>query len=418
LRQEKGVPVKKLLMVGAVVVIVLGGYFGVSAVFTKSVDIPTAKVRRGELLIAQQVSGEVNAARAFTISAPRVRNLQITWMAPEGSHVKPGDPVIKFDATQQITDLNDQQSNLKIQQANLDRVQQEYTIQKKNLEIELLKAQRVYDEQKHEAPKMAEEARLQLELAQLNSSAKMQQLESDVQKANLEVQRAQDQVTMSERELAQLTINAPIPGMVVYLEIWKGSNMAKVQEGDSPWPGQGIINLPDLTDMVVEGTISEIDASKIDSGQEVIVSVDAIPDKKFNGTVLRKSTLAHQKDYNTKINVFDVTVAITDKDEQLKPGTSASCRVVVDRMADVVAVPLESVFEKDGKTVVFLESKKPIEVTVGRRSDMEVQIVSGLDGEETICLVDPTLKEQALPGDRATEPELNRGRRVPPPPGA
>jgi HlyD family secretion protein len=410
--------VKKLLWLGAVVVIVLGGYLGVSAIFTKSVDIPTAAVRRGELLIAQQVSGEVNAARAFTISAPRVRNLQITWMAPEGSHVEPGQPVIKFDATQQMTDLNDQQSSLKIQQANLDRVQQEYTIQIKNLELELLKAQRLYDEQKHEAPKMAEEARLQLELAQLNSDAKKQQLESDVQKAKLEVQRAQDQVTMSERDLAQLTINAPIPGMVVYLDIWKGNTMAKVQEGDSPWPGQGIINLPDLSDMVVEATISEVDASKVDSGQEVIISVDAIPDKKFKGTVLRKSTLAHQKDYSTKINVFDVTISIVDKDDQLKPGTSASCRVVVDRMADVVAVPLEAVFEKDGKTVVYLQNKKEVQVAVGRRSDMEVQIVSGLEGNETICLVDPTLKEQALPGDRATEPELNRGRTTPPPPGA
>ena len=43
-----------------------------------------------------------------------------------------------------------------------------------------------------------------------------------------------------------MTIKAPIPGLVVYLEIWKGGTMDKVQEGDSPWPGQGLINIPDL----------------------------------------------------------------------------------------------------------------------------------------------------------------------------
>jgi multidrug efflux pump subunit AcrA (membrane-fusion protein) len=330
-------------MVGIVVVVVLGGVLGVNAIFTKTYDVPTAAVRKGELIISQQVSGEVEAKRAYTISAPRVRNLQITWMAPEGSQVKEGDPVIKFDASQQMTDLNDQKSNLKIQEATLARVSQEYNIQKKNLELELLKAERKYDEQKHEAPKLAEEARVELDLARLNIDAKLEQLQADVDKARLEVQRAQDKVNMSEHELAQLTINAPIPGMVVYLDIWKGSGMSKVQEGDSPWPGQGLINLPDLSEMKVEATISEVDAAKVDSGMQVMVSVDAIPDRTFNGVVTGKGTLAHRKDYNSKINVFDVTIAILDADTRLKPGMSAAGKVVIERRQDVVAVPLEAV---------------------------------------------------------------------------
>ncbi|MBU0983706.1 MAG: efflux RND transporter periplasmic adaptor subunit [candidate division Zixibacteria bacterium] len=401
---------KKWIYLAVVVVVVLGGYLGVNALFTKSYDMPTTQAMRGELMISQKITGTVDAARAYTISAPRIRGLQITWMAPEGSQAKEGDPIIKFDATEQMAELTDHQSTLKIAQATLERQQQEYTIQDKNLRLEMQRAQRNYDEKKHEAPKLAEEARLELELAQLNFQAKLDQISSDVSKAELEVQRAQDKVALAQRELAQMTINAPIPGMVVYLEIWKGGNMGKVQEGDSPWPGQGLINLPDLSEMIVKGAVSEVDAAKVDSGQQVYISLDAIPDRTYEGVVVKKGTLARKKDYNSKINVFDVEVAFHEEDEELKPGMSASCRIVVDRLADVVKVPLESVFEKEGSTVVYLKNKHQVEVEVGRRSDMEIEILSGLEGNEQICLVDPTLDEPGLPGDRATEPELNKGR--------
>lgn len=404
---------KKYLIAVATVVVILLGYYGVNAIFTKSYDIPKTTAKRGEMLISQRISGVVDAARAFTLSTPRIRGLQITWLASEGARVEEGDPVIKFDGTKQQADLTDFESSLKINNTSLNRTQKEYAIQEKNLELELQRAQRKYDEQKHEAPRLAEEAALELELAKLNFEGKLDQLRSDVQKAELEVKRAADKVTMAQKELSQLTISAPIPGMVVYLEIWKGGTMGKIQEGDSPWPGQGLINLPDLDEMIIKATVSEVDAAKIDSGQEVIIKLDAVPDREFRGEVIRKGTLAHKKDYNSKISVFDVEVAVLEKHEGIKPGMSASGRIVVERLEDVVTVPLESVFEKDGRTIVYRDNKDELEVTVGRRNDMDIQIISGLEGGETICLVDPTLDEPTMPGDRASEPELNKGRQAP-----
>ncbi|MEW6051991.1 MAG: efflux RND transporter periplasmic adaptor subunit [Candidatus Zixiibacteriota bacterium] len=401
---------KKYIFIVVFAVVLLGSYYGVNAIFTKDIDIPTSTVKKGEFLISQKASGTVDAKRAYSLTAPRIRGLQITWLAPEGSMVKVKDSVIKFDATQQQADLRDHESALKINQTALERAKQELTIQEKQLRLELQKAERNYDEKKHEAPKLAEEARLELELAQLNFNAKLEQIKSDVAKAELEVKRAQDKVNMAQRELDQLTVTAPIPGMVVYLEIWKGGSMGKVQEGDSPWPGQGLINLPDLTEMVVKAAVSEVDAAKVDSGQEVIVRLDAFPDKQYKGVVQKKGTLARKKDYQSKVNVFDVEVAITDHDENVKPGMSASCDVVIGRFPDIVTVPLEAVFEKEGKTFVYLDSKDKREVQVGRKNDMEIEVTEGLKGGESICLVDPTLGEQGFPGDRATEPELNKGR--------
>ncbi len=207
-----------------------------------------------------------------------------------------------------------------------------------------------------------------------------------------------------------MTIKAPIPGLVVYLEIWKGGTMDKVQEGDSPWPGQGLINIPDLSEMIVKTTVSEIDASKVDTTQEVLINLDAFPDRTYNGVIIKKSTLARRKESGSKINVFDIEVAISDNDGELKPGMSASAKIIISRMQDVISVPLEAVFEKQGETIVYLKNKKNRPVNVGIKNSMSIQILEGLDGDEEICLLNPTLDEQGLPGDKATEPEINKDR--------
>jgi len=67
--------------------------------------------------------------------------LQITRLADEGSMASVGDTLIQFDATQQLADLADHQSTLKIRQTTLARAEQEYTIQKKNLELDMQKAE-------------------------------------------------------------------------------------------------------------------------------------------------------------------------------------------------------------------------------------------------------------------------------------
>lgn len=406
---------KKYIYVAIILAVVLGAYLIVNAIFTTPVDIPTTYAQRGEFVIALNESGTVDAKRAVTLSAPRIRGLQITWLAPEGSQAEEGDPIIKFDATQQTADLQEHQSSLKIANTALERAQREYTIQEKQLRLDLEKARRNYDEKKHEAPRIAEEAKMELELAELNFDAKLKQLRADVEKAEVEVERAQEKVNQAQRELEQMTITAPIPGLVVYLDIWKGGTMGKVQEGDSPWPGMGLINLPDLSEMMVKTTVSEVDASKVEVGQEVIVELDAFPDVKFKGEVSKKGTLARRKDPSSKINVFDVEVTILEQDPRLKPGMSAACRIVVERIPDVVSVPLEAVFEREDTTVVYLKGGKKREVQVGQRNDMYIQVIDGLEGTEEVCLVDPTLDEQGLPGDKATEPELNQEMAPPPP---
>ena len=137
------------MIIAISLVVILGGYYGVDAIFSTSADIPVTSVRKGEFVISLNVNGAVDARQAYVISCPRIRGLQITWLAPEGSMVQVGDPVLKFDASKQSADLQDHESSLKIAKTTLGRSQQEYTIQEKKLQLELQKARRNYDEKKY-----------------------------------------------------------------------------------------------------------------------------------------------------------------------------------------------------------------------------------------------------------------------------
>jgi HlyD family secretion protein len=407
--------VKKIGLLGVGAAACLGAWSGVRAILDRDPDIPVVAVERGELLLSLAVTGQVEARQASVLIAPRVRNLQITWLAPEGSRVQAGDPVIRFDSTRQLADLQDRKSALEIAATQLERAQKELVIQEKQLALELLQARRNYDEMKYDAPRLAEEARFKLELAELNQQAKLKQQRADVSKATLEVQRARDQVTVSQGELDQMTLAAPIPAMVVYLEIGAGGSRNKVQPGDSPYPGQPLVALPDLSQMVVKTTASEVDASAIAPGQEAIVAVDAFPDRTYRGRVTRKGTLAHRRDSDSKINVFDVDLVLLDADPELKPGMSASAQILVDRIEDAVSVPLEALFEKAGEPCVYLADGSPRSVEVGRRNDRKIEVVSGLSGGERIRLIEPVAEraesgaERRLP-EKASHPEM-RSRR-------
>ena len=73
-------------------------------------------------------------------------------------------------------------------------------------------------------------------------------------KAELNVRQAEMELREAQQALDNLTLRAPIDGLVVYREIWKGSGTEKVQVGDTPWPGMPVIGIPDLSVMQAKVT--------------------------------------------------------------------------------------------------------------------------------------------------------------------
>ncbi|MCJ7508924.1 MAG: efflux RND transporter periplasmic adaptor subunit, partial [candidate division Zixibacteria bacterium] len=334
------------------------------------------------------------------ISSPRVRgNLLITKLIPEGTIVEKGDTIMEFDKLELQRNLVDYQASLKIAQANLLKAQGESDLTKKQLQLELDQAEREAKEKQFEAPLIKQEAEKKLELARLKYETNIKSMESDIQKLKIEVDKARYEVDRAQDYLSQLTVTAPIPGLVVYLEYWKGGQWGKVQEGDSPWPGQGLINLPDLSVMLTKARVHEVDIDKVKLGQNVNIILESYPETTFTGKVDKIARLAtRDAEDNSNINTFDIEIMIDRTDERLKPGMSAKCEIIVDKIPNSIWVPIEAVFEKDNKTVVYVikgNNFRERQIKVGQRNDTDIIVTEGLKGKEKVALRDPTSKEEA-----------------------
>src|SRR5580704_17022382 len=85
-------------------------------------DLPTAVVRKGDFLVLVRCRGELTARRSEQVIAPLdVPDLQIVWLAPEGSAVKEGQTIIKFDPSKTEQDLKEKEAALQQAQATLDQ---------------------------------------------------------------------------------------------------------------------------------------------------------------------------------------------------------------------------------------------------------------------------------------------------------
>ena len=220
-------------------------------------------------------------------------------------------------------------------------------------------------------------------------------------KAELAVRQAELELRESQQALEKLTLRAPRGGLVVYREIWGGSGMKKVQIGDTPWPGMPVVGIPDLSVMQAKTIVNEVDISKVEQDQNVIITVDALEGATYYGKITRLAALARREE-STNVKVFDVEVTIDSTDGALRPGMTSECRLIIDRIPDAVSVPLQSVFQKDGKTLVYVMGAggaRAREVVVGPKSSDRIVIEEGLEAGEHVCLRDPTVPLEEIGGE-------------------
>ena len=237
------------------------------------------------------------------------------------------------------------------------------------------------------------------------SQARLTQLEDvaayliSLQEANLQKEQAQlaglqEKYQNALNEKAKTAIHAPIPGLVIYNEIPDAGKTRKVQVGDAVWSHQGLISLPDISRMLVETQVREIDIHKVSLDQPVAIQIDAYPDKAYTGIVHLIGSLAKaQGNASAGVKYFQVQVLLQESDARLRPGMTARVDILVERLENVLYVPLEGVFEKSGQKICHLvQGQTAVErpVQVGVLNQDVIQITDGLNEGDSIYLQDPT----------------------------
>lgn len=391
-------------------------------------DLPTAKVGFGEFVIDLKETGKLRAENSVTVTSPAIRiSLQVIDLIPEGTVVKEGDFLMQFDSTELKASIDDRLAELDIARSNLVSSLASMDSRMASLESAVERshashrlAELSLEQMQFEADKRIEQEKLSLRQAEIALKQAEQQVKAqrqidsaDVRSLKLKIRQAEIELQRGYRDLSQLGINAPSSGLVIYKELWKGGEMEKLALGDRPWRGQGLIELPDLTIMMVETSVSEVDFSKVKEGQEVEIKLDAYPEPTFYGKVANVAVLASEEEGVSEAKIFEVLIRIDGEDPLLRPGMSAAARIVVDKIPDQLWVPIEAVFERNGEKIVWEAAGsgfkvRPVEL--GKRNDNFVVIKSGIERNDMVALVDPTLSEEERPViDKSTSEAVQNG---------
>ena len=231
-------------------------------------------------------------------------------------------------------------------------------------------------------------------LRQLGSAAasRLEQRRAAVAAAESRIQEAASKLALARQQLARTEVRADVPGIVVHREVFFGSERRKPQVGDQVWANQPLLILPDVSRMVVETSVRETDIHKIERNQRVDIRVQAYPDLKLTGTVSLVGTLAQEEKDRRGAKFFSVTVQVNESEPRLRPGMTARVEIQVEERERAVAVPIDAVFEKEGRTVCYVLERRglrPREVLLGPSNPDHVVVERGLRPGEKVALSDP-----------------------------
>jgi HlyD family secretion protein len=210
--------------------------------------------------------------------------------------------------------------------------------------------------------------------------------------AESRIQEASSRLTLARQQLARTEVRADVPGIVVYREVFFGSEQRKPQVGDQVWANQPLLILPDISRMVVETRVRETDIHKVERNQSVVVRVPAYPDLRLTGQVSLVGTLAQEERERRGAKFFSVTVLVNESDPRLRPGMTARVEVQVEERARALFVPVEAVFEKDGRSICYVLERgrlRPREVVLGPSNQDFVVVEKGLGPGDRVALRDP-----------------------------
>lgn len=395
------VPAVVLIAVG----ILLYSYLQPAAV--QQQDLITAEVRKGKLEIVVDATGELQAKRSVKIRGPQgmraagIYQTTIQDLVAEGTIVEEGDYVGKLDRSELATRISTVQTELEKVQTQLEQAKIDTAIEMRGLRDELvnlrfsLREKKLQVEQSQfEAPSVIRQTELEMErvLRDIEQSEqkyilKQQQSIAKIQEIDALVRQNQMRLNMYLELSDEFDITAPKPGMVIYARERGG----KKQPGDqiSAWDPV-VAELPDLTDMISQTYVNEVDISKVKRGQEVQIQVDAFPERHYSGKVIKVANIGEQMSgYDAK--VFEVTIQVDQSDSIMRPAMTTSNGIIIDTYEDILAIPIESL-QSDSLTFVYKkEGGRTVrqEVMLGASNDEEVIIAFGLSESDQIYLVAP-----------------------------
>ena len=352
--------------------------------------VRVAVVQLGPIRSLVSTNGKVEPIQNFEAHSPIATTVK-RMLVKEGDHVRKGQLLFQLDDDDIRTQAAKAQAQLKAAHANLSAPQAEVqTINDQLAKARLardtaqrnLEALRRLEEQGAASSGEVKKTEQDLQSAQADVTLyeqKQKERYSQSETASIQAQVAEAQAAYSAAEdaLRKSSVNAPFDGIVYSLPVKAG---AFVQSGET------LLQEADLSQVLVRAYVDEPDIGRLQVGQSVEVTWDAVPGRSWTGTV--NSVPSTVKPHANR-NVGEATCLIDNHDLRLLPNVNVGVTIIVAEHADVLTLERDALRLDDSQPYVFLivdHRLKRQNITFSLQNLTRVEITSGLSKGDKIAL--------------------------------
>ncbi len=195
-----------------------------------------------------------------------------------------------------------------------------------------------------------------------------------------------------EQQMSTCTIKAPSDGMVLYTNRRYYGEEGQIRPGATLQHQQPIFSLPDFSKMRVNMKVHEAQVKKVQMEQVAAIKLDALADQPLTGKVSKIGTLAQNDGFwGSRVKAYEtwITLDQVPSEAGIRPGMTAEVKILIQKLSDVVMVPVSAVAEIEGKRVVYVVEGNTVtrrDVQIGLENEQYIQIVNGLDEGVAVAL--------------------------------
>lgn len=381
--------------------------------------IPTAAARAGTIEQTIRLSGITAAKDSVLLRAPYLRgrrslggardfSLTLDELAPSGKHVDRNTLVASFDNVQIMNRLDDFRAERIASEADVKTVRAQQELLREAHRLELLRAKARVDKAALDLKttpvrSAIQVALMRLELEEAQAAYKALQdktkyldeiVRAEVRIAQLAMGEEASEERRAQANAEKMQVRAPVAGLMVVGETFRGTDLSQIQAGDELRPGQPYAQIVDARSLIVEASVNQTDVEQLRIGDRAVVKFEAFPDLRLPARVYAISPLASgtgwSSNYVSKVPVF---LEIDQVDARLIPNLTVSVDVVLETERGNI-VPRESVhFDgRDGEAIAYVLTPsgwEKRELELGLANHVEVAVQSGIQPGEQVALIEP-----------------------------
>lgn len=334
-------PRRWALLAGLLALVVGAGVGARTWLTRQTLPAVTAEtIRARDLAAVVSASGKIQPRRQVNVSSTtmgRVTRLSVE----EGQRVRTGQFLLEIDPRSLSGQIERGEASVAVAQSVLQqaRVAVEQARATLGLAQQTLRRQQDLARDGLTTREALERAENDVTVREADLRAR----EQDVQTREQQIRQEQAGLSTTRYNLGQVTISAPMDGIVTRRNIEEGEN---VMVGTMNNAGTVLLTIADMSSIQAEVEVDETDIPSVRVGQPATVTIDAVPDRTFAGHVtdIGNSPIqtTTQTTGQTQATNFKVTVAIDDPVPDVRPGFTCTAAITTATRAAAVAVPIQS----------------------------------------------------------------------------